>query len=65
MRRVEQLKQQGVMVLPSLFTLANLALGFFAILAASDRQFGRAGWMILGGDADGFSRWKGGPFGPR
>jgi len=49
MSRIERLKRGGVMVLPSLFTLTNLALGFFAILSASDGLFSRAAWMIVAG----------------
>ncbi len=32
---------------PSLFTLGNLACGFFSILAASKGNFAHAGWLIL------------------
>lgn len=32
---------------PSLFTLGNLACGFFSILAATKGNFAQAGWLIL------------------
>ena len=32
---------------PSLFTLGNLACGFFSILAATKGNFSQAGWLIL------------------
>ena len=32
---------------PSLFTLGNLACGFFSILAATRGNFAQAGWLIL------------------
>jgi len=47
--RVEQLKRQGVKMLPSLFTLSNLAFGFFALLLASDGRYAVAAWLILAG----------------
>lgn len=45
--RVNKLKRTGAMAAPSLFTLGNLACGFFSILAASQGHFGKAGWLIL------------------
>ena len=44
---VEKLKHTGAMTAPSLFTLGNLACGFFSILAASKGNFAHAGWLIL------------------
>ncbi|MBR5151675.1 MAG: CDP-alcohol phosphatidyltransferase family protein, partial [Elusimicrobiaceae bacterium] len=32
---------------PSLFTLGNLACGFFSILAATRGNYAQAGWLIL------------------
>lgn len=46
---VERLKRQTALVLPSLFTLANMAFGFFAILAAADGQFAKASWLVFAG----------------
>lgn len=46
-KAVDKLKKTGAQAAPSLFTLGNLACGFFSILAASQGQFGRAGWLIL------------------
>ena len=43
-----KLKRAGAVTLPSLFTLTNMAFGFFAILSASDKEFSRAGWFIMG-----------------
>ena len=39
--------QRGVIVLPSAFTLGNLFLGFWAIVAASRGSFMMAGWLIV------------------
>ena len=39
--------QRGVIILPSAFTLGNLFLGVWAIVAASRGQFEMAGWLIL------------------
>lgn len=39
--------RRGVVVLPSAFTLGNLFLGFWAIVAASRGQFETAGWLIV------------------
>ncbi|WP_428052516.1 CDP-diacylglycerol--serine O-phosphatidyltransferase [Candidatus Avelusimicrobium stercoris] len=44
---VEKLKHTGAMTAPSLFTLGNLACGFFSILAAAKGNFAHAGWLIL------------------
>ncbi len=44
---VQKLKKTGAAAAPSLFTLGNLACGFFSILAASQGQFAKAGWLIL------------------
>lgn len=46
-KAVSKLKKTGAQAAPSLFTLGNLACGFFSILAASQGQFGKAGWLIL------------------
>lgn len=39
--------QRGVIVLPSAFTIGNLFLGFWAIVAASRGNFAMAGWLIV------------------
>ncbi len=39
--------RRGVVVLPSAFTLGNLFLGVWAIVAASRGQFETAGWLIV------------------
>lgn len=44
---VEKLKHTGAITVPSLFTLGNLACGFFSILAAAKGNFAQAGWLIL------------------
>lgn len=44
---VNKIKKTGAQAAPSLFTLGNLACGFFSILSASQGQFGKAGWLIL------------------
>ncbi|MFA5161058.1 MAG: CDP-diacylglycerol--serine O-phosphatidyltransferase [Elusimicrobiales bacterium] len=45
---IEKLKRTGQVTLPSLFTIANIAFGFFAIISAIDKEFARAGWFIIG-----------------
>lgn len=42
-----KLKKTGAIVLPSIFTIANMAFGFFAVLLASDGQFVKAAWFII------------------
>ena len=44
---VSKLKRTGAVAAPSLFTLGNLACGFFSILNAAQGNFGKAGWLIL------------------
>lgn len=39
--------RRGVIVLPSAFTLGNLFLGIWAIVAASKGQFEMAGWLVV------------------
>lgn len=39
--------QRGVIVLPSAFTLGNLFLGVWAIVAAAQGEFTTAGWLIV------------------
>lgn len=39
--------QRGVIILPSAFTLGNLFLGFWAIVAASRGQFETAAWLVV------------------
>lgn len=43
-----RLKRPVAVAIPSMFTIANMGLGFFAILAASDKKFAMAGWCIMG-----------------
>ncbi|MDO8805951.1 MAG: CDP-diacylglycerol--serine O-phosphatidyltransferase [Elusimicrobiota bacterium] len=42
-----RLKKTGAIVLPSIFTIANMAFGFFAILLASKEKFVQAAWFIV------------------
>jgi CDP-diacylglycerol--serine O-phosphatidyltransferase len=42
-----KIKKTGAVVLPSLFTIANMAFGFFAIISASERNYVLAAWFIL------------------
>ncbi len=44
---VDRLKHTGAITAPSLFTLGNLACGFFSILASAKGNFAQAGWLIL------------------
>jgi CDP-diacylglycerol---serine O-phosphatidyltransferase len=40
--------QRGVVILPSAFTMGNLFLGFWAIVAASRGMFETAAWLVVG-----------------
>jgi len=42
-----KLKKTGAIVLPSIFTIANMAFGFFSILLASEGKFVKAAWFII------------------
>ena len=44
---VTKLKHTSAITVPSLFTLGNLACGFFSILASAKGNFAQAGWLIL------------------
>jgi CDP-diacylglycerol--serine O-phosphatidyltransferase len=44
---LDKLKKTGAVVLPSLFTIANMAFGFFSIISASERNYVLAGWLII------------------
>ncbi|HEY0303554.1 MAG TPA: CDP-diacylglycerol--serine O-phosphatidyltransferase [Longimicrobiales bacterium] len=39
--------QRGIIIVPSAFTLGNLFLGIWAIVAASRREFTAAAWLIV------------------
>ena len=42
-----RIKKTGAVVLPSLFTIANMAFGFFSIISASERNYVPAAWFII------------------
>jgi len=42
-----RIKKTGAVVLPSLFTIANMAAGFFSIMAASDGNYVLSAWLII------------------
>jgi CDP-diacylglycerol---serine O-phosphatidyltransferase len=44
---IDKLKKTGAVVLPSIFTIANMAFGFFSILSASEGNFVRAAWLLV------------------
>jgi CDP-diacylglycerol--serine O-phosphatidyltransferase len=44
---IARLKKTGAVVLPSIFTISNMAFGFFAILFASDSNYVLAAWFIM------------------
>lgn len=44
---IAKLKKTGAVVLPSIFTIANMAFGFFSILSASEGQYVRASWFLI------------------
>lgn len=43
------LERRGRTLVPSLFTVGNMACGFVSLLASGQEEFGRAGWAILVG----------------
>ncbi|WP_424245684.1 CDP-diacylglycerol--serine O-phosphatidyltransferase [Elusimicrobium posterum] len=43
----QNIKRRGVLAVPSLFTIGNMACGFFSILASVNGNFHKAGWLIL------------------
>src|SRR5688572_2510677 len=47
MRPARRHLQRGVIILPSAFTLGNLFLGFWAMIAASRGDFDQAAWLIV------------------
>ena len=44
---IARLKKTGAVVLPSIFTIANMAFGFFSILSASEGEYVRASWFLI------------------
>jgi len=44
---IDKLKKTGAVVLPSIFTIANMAFGFFAILSASEGNYVLSAWFIM------------------
>lgn len=44
---IEKVKKTTAVTVPSLFTVANIAFGFFAIILAIDKNFSLAGWFII------------------
>jgi CDP-diacylglycerol--serine O-phosphatidyltransferase len=46
-RTIQRIKRQGSLTLPSLFTIGNMACGFFSILASVNGNCYKAGWLIL------------------
>lgn len=44
---VARIRHTGAVVLPSLFTIANMAFGFFSLIFASNRDYTMAGWFII------------------
>lgn len=44
---VAKLKKTGAVVLPSMFTIANMAFGFFSVLMASEAKYVQAAWFIV------------------
>lgn len=42
-----KIKKTGVVVLPSMFTIANMAFGFFSIIFASNKNYILAAWFII------------------
>ncbi len=48
MNRLEEIKRKGTVVLPSMFTLTNMAFGFFSVLASSNKEYLNACYFLIG-----------------
>ncbi|MGB2578493.1 CDP-diacylglycerol--serine O-phosphatidyltransferase [Elusimicrobium simillimum] len=46
---LQKLRHRSAMAVPSLFTIGNLACGFFSIMASFQGNFYKAGWLIFVG----------------
>lgn len=44
---LQKIKHKGIVTIPSLFTIGNIACGFFSILASINAQYSKAGWLIF------------------
>ena len=44
---LDKIKRAGIITIPSLFTMGNIACGFFSILSSVNGQFSKAGWLIF------------------
>lgn len=44
---LDKLKRAGIVTIPSLFTMGNIACGFFSIMASINGNFSKAGWLIF------------------
>lgn len=45
---MEKIKKTGALVLPSIFTLANMAFGFFSILSSSNKEYLLSCYFLIG-----------------
>jgi len=43
----EKIKHTGAIAVPSMFTMANMGCGFFALLSASEGDYVRAAWLLI------------------
>lgn len=48
MKRLEEIRKKGTVVLPSMFTLANMAFGFFSVLSSSSKEYLNACYFLIG-----------------
>jgi len=44
---LNKIKHTGIITIPSLFTIGNIACGFFSILASINGNYSRAGWLVF------------------
>jgi CDP-diacylglycerol--serine O-phosphatidyltransferase len=44
---IQKIKHAGIITIPSLFTIGNIACGFFSMLASISGAYGKAGWLIF------------------
>lgn len=46
--KIEKIKKTSAIILPSIFTLTNMAFGFFSILSTSNREYNTACYFLIG-----------------
>ena len=44
---LQKIRRASIITIPSLFTMGNIACGFFSILSSFNGEYSRAGWLIF------------------